>query len=170
MLATEISTHDRILEATLEVLGRSGTRLSLSDVAAEAGVSRPTLYRWFPTKDILLAAFGAWEQAKFEAGLAAAIRGLKGHARLDALLRHIVEFQSGYSLRRMLDVEPEHVLSQLIRVRPTMEAQLRPHFSGPNAAITAKIVTRIALSHALIPDDDPDGFLTELCIAAGVKR
>lgn len=170
MLATEISTHDRILEATLEVLVRSGTRLSLSEVATEAGVSRPTLYRWFPTKDALLDAFGAWEQAKYDAGLASAVRGLKGAARLDAVLRHIVEFQSGYSLRRMLAVEPEHVLKQLQRVRPTMETQLRPHFSGPNAATTAAIVTRIALSHALIPEDDPKRFLAELRVAAGVKR
>ena len=42
-----------------EVLGRSGqTKLSLSEVALQAGVSRPTLYRWFASKGELLDAFG----------------------------------------------------------------------------------------------------------------
>jgi AcrR family transcriptional regulator len=44
----DTSTRQRILAATAEVLGRHGmTKLSLSDVALQAGVSRPTLYRWF---------------------------------------------------------------------------------------------------------------------------
>ena len=44
----EMSSRHRILRATAEVLGRSGQgKLSLSDVASQAGVSRPTLYRWF---------------------------------------------------------------------------------------------------------------------------
>ena len=49
------STRERILAATAEVLGSNGiTKLSLSDVASQAGVSRPTLYRWFGSKQDLL--------------------------------------------------------------------------------------------------------------------
>src|SRR6476661_1878517 len=45
------SSRERILAATAEVLGRNGmTKLSLSEVALRAGVSRPTLYRWFASK------------------------------------------------------------------------------------------------------------------------
>ena len=52
------STRQRILAATAEVLGRNGmTKLSLSEVALQAGVSRPTLYRWFASKRDLLDAF-----------------------------------------------------------------------------------------------------------------
>ena len=48
----DTSTRHRILVATAEVLGRSGqTKLSLSEVALQAGVSRPTLYRWFADKE-----------------------------------------------------------------------------------------------------------------------
>jgi AcrR family transcriptional regulator len=47
------STRERILAATAEVLGRNGmTKLSLSEVALQAGVSRPTLYRWFEDRRI----------------------------------------------------------------------------------------------------------------------
>ena len=79
-------------------------------MAATAGVSRPTLYRWFPSKEALLEAFGVYEQQKYDAGIAAAVAGLEGEARLDAILRFIVEFQHTYSLRRIVDVEPEHVV------------------------------------------------------------
>jgi AcrR family transcriptional regulator len=88
------STREWILEATLEVLARSGPRkLALSDVATVAGVSRPTLYRWFPSKKALLEAFGHYEQQKYDAGISAAVAGLEGEARLEAVLRFIVEFQ-----------------------------------------------------------------------------
>ena len=44
----DVSTRQRILAATAEVLGRSGqTKLSLSEVALQAGVSRPTFYKYF---------------------------------------------------------------------------------------------------------------------------
>ena len=49
----ETSSRHRLLLATAEVLGRSGqTKLSLSEVALQAGVSRPTLYRWFASKPV----------------------------------------------------------------------------------------------------------------------
>jgi AcrR family transcriptional regulator len=163
------STSERILEATFEVLVRTGPRrLALSEVATAAGVSRPTLYRWFPTKDDLLDAFGKWEQRKYDAGIAAAVEGLDGDARLDAVLRYIVEFQHSYSLRHLVEVEPEHVLRQMARVLPVMQQRLRAHFPGPDGGAQAAVVTRIALSHALLPDDDPAQFLRELRVAAGL--
>lgn len=164
-----LTTRERILEATLEVLARSGPRkLSLSEVAAAAAVSRPTLYRWFPSKKALLDAFGRYEQRKYDDGIAEAVAGLTGDARLEAVLRFIVAFQHDYSLRRLVEVEPEHVVQQMTRVLPIMRERLRVHFPGRNGLTIASVVTRIALSHALIPDDDPALFLAELRHAAGL--
>ena len=164
------TTSERILDATLEVLARSGVRrLSLSDVAATAGVSRPTLYRWFPSKEELLEAFGRYEQERYDAGIARAVAGLEGDARLEAVLRFIVEFQHTYSFRRIVDVEPEHVVHQMNRVMPIMHDRLLAHFPGPDGRVVASVVTRIALSHTLIPDDDPALFHAELRHAAGLK-
>ncbi len=88
----------------------------------------------------------------------------------DAILRFIVGFQHTYSLRRMVEVEPEHVIYQMTRVMPIMRARLLPHFPGPDGFIVANVVTRVALSHALIPDDDPELFYAELRHAAGLDQ
>jgi AcrR family transcriptional regulator len=165
-----LSMRKRLLEATFEVLSQAGPRkLSMSAVAATAGVSRVTLYRWYPSKESLLQAFGVYEQEKYDAGMAEAVAGLNDDARLEAVLRFIVEFQHTYSLRRIVDVEPEHVVHQMTRVMPTMRDRLLPHFSGPDGRVVATVVTRIALSHALIPDEEPELFYAELRHAAGLK-
>ena len=49
-------TRDRILEATLRVMARGIVNVSVPAVAREAGVSVPTVYRHFGTKQDLLAA------------------------------------------------------------------------------------------------------------------
>lgn len=51
------SAADRILDATVEVAALYGlSKLSMSDVASRAGISRPTLYKYFSSKDDLVAA------------------------------------------------------------------------------------------------------------------
>lgn len=49
-------TRTRILDATLRVMARGLARVSIPAVAAEAGVSVPTVYRHFGTKHDLLTA------------------------------------------------------------------------------------------------------------------
>jgi AcrR family transcriptional regulator len=49
-------TRWRILEATTRVMARGGAHTSVPAVAREAGVSVPTIYRHFGTKEELLAA------------------------------------------------------------------------------------------------------------------
>lgn len=130
----EPSTRRRILDATHVVFARSGHRnLQLSDVAAEAKVSRPTLYRYFGSREGLLNAFALYEQDNFDAGIAKAMAGLDGPARLDAALRFVVDFQDSYSLGSIVDIEPEHVLSQMKRVLPIMHERIARVIPGSNS-------------------------------------
>ena len=50
------ATRARILDATLAVMGRGIVSLSIPEVAREAGVSVPTVYRHFGSKEELVAA------------------------------------------------------------------------------------------------------------------
>lgn len=151
------------------VLARSGRkRLMLSEVAAEAKLSRPTLYRYFPSKDDLLAAFGLYEQDNFDAGIASAMAGLRGYQRLDAALQFVVDFQRSYSLGFLVDTEPEHVLAQMRRVMPVLQERIARLIHGEDAEVIAATVVRVAVCHYLIGDDDRDRFLAELRYAAGI--
>jgi AcrR family transcriptional regulator len=155
----DTSTQQRILAATAEVLGRNGKRkLSLSDVATQAGVSRPTLYRWFASKEELLSAFSRYERHTFESGMSRATAGLKG-----------ADYQHSYTGVRMVDIEPEHVISQFSNVIPQMRDGLQRLIPGPNAAVKAATAIRVAFSHYMIRSDDADEFLAQLRHAVGIK-
>jgi TetR/AcrR family transcriptional regulator, repressor for uid operon len=165
------STRQRILAATAEVLGRNGmTKLSLSEVALQAGVSRPTLYRWFASKRDLLDGFVVWERQFYERAVAEATAGLPANEKLDAALRVIVEYQQSYPGLRMIDIEPAQVIKRLSRVIPLMRSRLERLAQGPDAALAVATAVRVAVSHYLVHSDDDDQFLTQLRHAAGVKR
>src|ERR1700678_3198741 len=105
----------------------------LSEVAAEAKVSRPTLYRYFPSKEALLDAFGLYEQDNFDAGISSAMAGLRGHERLDAALQFVVAFQRTYSLGFLVEPDPEHVLPKMKRVRQALHGRTARLIQGENA-------------------------------------
>jgi AcrR family transcriptional regulator len=166
----DTSTRHRILAATAEVLGRSGqTKLSLSEVALQAGVSRPTLYRWFASKQELLDAFGRFERDLFDNGISRATAGLRGTEKLDAALRFIVEYQQSYSGVRLVDIEPEVVIAQLSRIVPLMRARLEKLLVGTNAGVKAATAIRVAVSHYIVRSDDGDQFLAQLRHAVGIR-
>jgi AcrR family transcriptional regulator len=156
----ETSSRNRILKATAEVLARNGqTKLSLSEVALQAGVSRPTLYRWFASKEELLRAFSVYERHMFDSGIG-----------LDAALRFIVSYQQSYSGVRLIDIEPEVVITQLSTILPVMRARLERLLTGPNAALKAATAIRVAVSHYVVRSDDAEQFLAQLRHAVGIKQ
>ena len=168
---TDTSSRQRILAATAEVLGRNGmTKLSLSEVALQAGVSRPTLYRYFADKRELLDAFVVWERQYYERAVADATADLPPCERLDAALRVIVEYQQSYPGLRMIDIEPAQVIRRLSRVIPLMRARLERLASGPDPALAVSTAVRVAISHYLVRSDDDDDFLNQLRHAARVKH
>ena len=103
---TEDEARRRIVEAATACLDRAGlAKTSLSDVAAEAGVTRQTVYRYFPgLKDILravalagveefagrmerhLATFGTAAEAAVES-VVFAVRTLPGEPHMGLLLQ-----------------------------------------------------------------------------------
>jgi AcrR family transcriptional regulator len=167
----DTSTRRRILVATAEVLGRSGqTKLSLSEVALQAGVSRPTLYRWFASKEELLGAFGEYEREMFDTGMSRATSGLRGTEKLDAALRFIVEYQQSYSGVRVVDIEPEVVIAQLSHVIPVMRARLLKLMPGAGGPVRAATAIRVAISHYIVRSDDEGQFLAQLRHAVGIRQ
>lgn len=98
-----------ILETFRQHLERGDAdELSMEDLAQEAGVSRRTLYRYFPSRDDLLAAAGSWIRDEVlqlpveigDEGIAASFRAaaarLNEHPRL---ARALLRTESGRAVR-----------------------------------------------------------------------
>jgi len=110
------ATRDRILEAALLAMGRVGLRrLTMSDVGEVAGLSRGTVYRYFPTKEHLLAVVAEYERDRF----AEALRGsMVGVPTEEIGLEEVAEYITTYlrqhpALTLMIDTEPAFVLGFL---------------------------------------------------------
>lgn len=164
-------SRERILAATAKVLESRGmTKLSLSAVAQQAGLSRMTIYRFFASKDELISEFTRYESDKMEESLLKATAGLRGAQRLDATLQFIVTYQDSYPGLRMLDLEPGQVIERLSGLVPALRARLQAIIVGPDADLAAATVIGVALSHYVFQGDDSDAFLAQLRYAAGVLR
>ena len=80
-LAGELNprTRTRILEGALQAIGRHGlAKLGMSDVSEHAGVSRGTLYRYFPSREELLQSLAVAEGERFQRRVSEALRGQVG--------------------------------------------------------------------------------------------
>jgi AcrR family transcriptional regulator len=154
---------DRIVPAALRVLGSYGlTKLTLDDVAKEAGCSRATLYRYFPGKAALLLAVVDGEAARLRSGLDEALAGV-------ASLGEALEAAAGYGARSfaghdalqfLLAHEPGAVLPHLCfqsgsRLLEVLSAAVAPHlcrFLPPlEARRTGEWLARIVLSYGCTP-------------------
>ena len=105
-------TVDLILEAARRAIAERGPgKLTLSAVASAAGISRPTLYRWFPTKADLLAAIAAYEEERFDIGLQQVIDAHRApRRRLDAALRYLVNYLDDSLMPDPIGIDPEYAL------------------------------------------------------------
>ncbi len=159
-------TELRILDATKSCCARWGiAKVTIDDVAAEAGVSRATLYRMFPGgKDVLFDAMRVRELEDFFTRLTGELDGLTDLEEI--LVRTVVystrELRSDEHLALMLASEPGETLSNLtvqglpriirmasLFLAPTVE----PHLGREQAARMVDLVARLVISYFLAPSD-----------------
>jgi AcrR family transcriptional regulator len=183
-MPAERTTADTILAAAQRSIRRRGPqKLSLSAVAEEAGVSRPTVYRWFPTKTLLLAAITAYEVEQFDAGLQALADAHSDPSeRFDAALRYVVTYldqtigtdaisaDPAFALQSLADSLGPHiesvagVLGDALDQIPAVRAGSLTREQG------AEMLLRVAYSHYLVPAPDPRHLLATLRSFAGVTE
>lgn len=66
----------RIVAAAVDLIGATGSAISLGDVAATLGITRQTVYRYFPTADALMQAAAIASVDGFLDRLAAQVAGI----------------------------------------------------------------------------------------------
>jgi AcrR family transcriptional regulator len=170
---------DRILDAAGRLVLSVGARkLSLSDVATLAGVSRPTIYRYFVSKEDLIDALGARVRRRFDAAMERAMDGVTGVARWEAAVDVVVTFMEDQPPGRQLDLDPGFAQDQMARALPmiteklTVVLQQCAREDGFGAAAGARdlagAVARVGLSHYMFRDADPAAARREIRATAGL--
>jgi AcrR family transcriptional regulator len=156
--------RDRILDATKSCCERWGiAKVTVDDIATEAGVSRATLYRLFPGgRDVLYDALRVRETEEFMADLTERIRGARGFE--DLVVRVVTNatrmLEADEHLKLMLASEPGEVATDL-----TVEGLPRifraatlfftpvfaPYIGREASARLAEWLARVVISYFLAP-------------------
>jgi len=152
--------RERLHEAVLICAADQAFRFSVEDVAREAGVSRATVYRYFPGgKEELVAESVAWEVGRFFSRIHEAVVDERGLAR--QLERALAEghrlLEQHVVLERILREDPEAFLASLEgvmgSVREGIVAYLRSLLGqqdladGTDEAEAADYLARLFLSY-----------------------
>jgi AcrR family transcriptional regulator len=172
---------DRILEAARKLVLRTGARkLSLSDVATLAGVSRPTIYRYFVSKEDLIDALGTHERRRFDVTMERAMNGVTGVARLEAAVDVVAIFVEDQPPGRQLDLDPGFAQDQMARALPMISGRLMMVLeqcaredgfdSAASARDLAGAIARVALSHYMFRENDPAAARREIRATAGLPN
>jgi TetR/AcrR family transcriptional regulator, mexCD-oprJ operon repressor len=113
-----------LLDVAAVVLAERGTQTSMSDIAEAAGVSRATLYRYFPNREALLGGLKDAAMAEFAARLA--------DARLDAV-------PAGKAIARLtralVAAASKYRALELFGKTPAEEAEAQAAFAAPVHAL-----------------------------------
>src|SRR5205823_4048466 len=108
------ATVDAVLEAAARILETRGTAgFNTNAVAALAGVSVGSLYQYFPSKEVIMAALARREAAVFARALDAALDAASG-APLDGALHVLAQTAVAHQtvrprLARILDFEEQRL-------------------------------------------------------------
>lgn len=148
------ATMRKIQSVTLaRVIQQGESGISMTDISREVGVSRPTIYRYFPTREALLEGAFSLLLEDFEAGLRTAIDNNPGHdQRLDVI--------AGFLESRLLDggaqlfqLEPRLIIDLIMgskdKLRVISEFAYAPLFDMADA-IGERKVDRVMVSEAIL--------------------
>jgi AcrR family transcriptional regulator len=164
-VVTRPDTPERILQAAFDCIRDVGlSRTTVEDVARAAGLSRQTIYRYFPSKDHMVMALVLREEEKFLDGIRAAFAAAPPdleHALRDSILFCLRFAREHPLLDRLLASDPETLLPFLtIKSGPVIDRarEVLVELIGTKAWVrtdvyreAADAAVRVVISHALAP-------------------
>jgi AcrR family transcriptional regulator len=170
-LSAEEAAKGRILDAAFASAERVGLgRLTMSDVARQARLSRQTVYRYFSSKhDLFMALVIREEEVLFEQLQAAIAPHRELLPAVEAAFRTMLRAMRAHPLLdRVMATEPQELLPYLtvesnpvrdmgIRVMEEVFSERMEVVSPMLAHRAAELCSRLITSYAIMPpDDDPD--------------
>lgn len=169
-------TEERILIAALGLIGRQGVqRLGMAQIADAAGVARGTLYRYFPSRDHVLAAAADYDEVRFRAGLDEMLDSVHTpEEKIGAFVGYAFEFIRSHPARPLFESEPGFVLSYLLDHLPAMRGELIGRLGDALDAVPAvkggyldreqiaDVIVRLFVSSWIIPETDEASLVDSL--------
>ena|SRR2546425_7582674 len=167
----DAATRARILDAAFACAARFGlARTTMGQVSDAAGLSRQTLYRYFPNRHELFAALVLREDQELAAKVRASVRGHRDlrPALETGFLTALRAMREHPLLDRVMASEPKELLPYLtVDANPLLEMGVRmseeilaerlPHTSPLLVHRAAETCARVFLSYAIKPPtDDPE--------------
>jgi len=170
------ATEEQILIAALSLIGRQGVqRLGMAQIADAAGVARGTLYRYFPSRDHVLAGAADYDEARFRAGLEEALNTVhEPEARIVAFVGYAFDFIRSHPARPLFESEPGFVLSYLLEHLPAMRGVLIARLGDSLDTVPAvkggdldreqiaDVIVRLFASSWIIPETDEESLVDSL--------
>ena len=160
-------TEARILTAALALIGRRGVRrLAMQEISEAAGVSRGTLYRYFPSRDAVLAAAADFDELRFRAGLDEALKSAAPDERIGAFMAYAFDFIRAHPARSLFESEPGFVMSYLLDHLPSLRSELILRLGDALDTVPAvargeldreqlaDVIVRLFASSWIIPESD----------------
>ncbi len=161
-------TQERILLASLGLIGRRGVRrLGMQEIAEAAGVSRGTLYRYFPSKDHVLAAAADYDAQRFSDGLDAVLAAARSpEDRITTFMAYAFDFIRSHPCRPLFESESGFVMGYLLDHLPSLRGELVRRLGDaldivPAVAAgtlgrdqLADVIVRLFASSWIIPESD----------------
>jgi AcrR family transcriptional regulator len=161
-------TEERILTAALSLIGRRGVRrLGMQEIAEAAGVSRGTLYRYFPSKDHVLTGAAAYDERRFSVGLDEVLATIHvPEDRIGTFLAYAFAFIRSHPCRTLFESESGFVLGYLLDHLPSLRAELVLRLGDALDTVPAvacgaiereelvDVIVRLFASSWIIPESD----------------
>lgn len=166
-------TVEDIMNAAFAVLMEKGSdSLSIRAVCEEAGISRGTLYRYFASKEELIAAATVHLRHQTDKRVAEAVGGIANpRKRFEAFLDYTLENIESAESRRLLRTEPEFLLAyfreNFDHFKQRIDDALSPVYDSWDEQLdgeldrdlVSEMFVRFALSETLIPTANRGGDL-----------
>jgi AcrR family transcriptional regulator len=169
--------HDTVITAVDDLVRERGwSATTMSDVAAAAGVSRQTLYNEFGSRPALVEAYVAREIETLVGQVTETVRANADDAHValrtafalflklasdEPVVQIIVSHAEDGELHRLLTGLGQTLASERVA---HLIPEVWPQVSADDGRLLAESLVRLAISHALLPGDDP------ALIAQGVGR
>ena len=169
-------TEERILIAALGLIGRQGVqRLGMAQIADAAGVARGTLYRYFPSRDHVLAAAADYDEVRFRTGLDEVLADVHGpEKRIGTFVAYAFDFIRNHPARPLFESEPGFVLSYLLDHLPALQGELIGRLGDALDLVPAvrsghldreqlaDVLVRLFVSSWIIPETDEASLVDSL--------